>query len=457
MSQKYDVLADDILSSLGGKDNISFFTHCATRLRLSLKDMTVVDEEAIKAITGVVGCHWVGTQLQIIIGLHVTEVYDTICDRAGLKKEAPIDERPDDTAEKSSFRLYRIIEVVGYALEPSLPFMVGAGMVKVVLLLLTYVGLSQDAATYQLLYGAADAVYRLLPIIVGYGVAKKIGSEPAIGVVVGMFLVAPGLMSEGGVTLDIWGISVHLKDYGSTFLPAIFCTVPTCYLYAFLEKRVPAVIKVLVAPLATFLVMIPLSYIVLAPLAAAIADLIATGVMWIYDLTGFIGVAIFCGVLPFLVMTGMHICFSAYWVSQVVSAGGEPFYLISHCIFNIDIGIICAVIAAKTKSTEKRAVALSAGVDAAIKSVSEPALFGILMQDKRTLAALVIGNVAGGAVAGLLKVSGHMWPAGWGMMMLPSFIDTATGEGLINALIAIGVGVIVTAIATSVLYRDEKA
>lgn len=462
MSQKYDVLADNILSALGGKDNISFFTHCTTRLRVSLKDKGMIDEETIKGIEGVIGCRWTGDQLQIIIGPHVPEVYDTICDKAGLEKQDKVDESLDEELidtpkKKNKFNFYFIIEIIAYALQPSLFLMIGAGMVKVILLLLTFVGLSTDNPTYQLLFNAADAVYYFLPIIVGYGVAKKIGSEPAIGMVVGMFLVAPVFIENvnNGVAMNFLGISVYPKAYSSTFLPAILCTVPTCYLYGFLEKRVPAVIKNLVAPLVTFLVMIPLSYVVLAPLASIVGDYLATGVMWLYNLTGFVGVAMFCGILPFLITTGIHFCFSAYWIPEVTSAGGELFYLISNCIFNINVGVACAVIGLKTKIIEQKSVAISAGISSAVAGISEPALFGVVLKNKRALAALIIGNIAGGATAGLLRVAAHMWPASWGMFMLPSFVDPATGQGFVNALIAVVVGVAVTAVATFILYKDD--
>lgn len=461
MDKKYGVLADKIVEALGGKDNISFFTHCTTRLRTSLKDKSLVNTEALKAIEGVIDCRWTGDQAQIIIGPHVGDVYNVICDRNGFQKQEAIDENLDkDLTEKkkNKFNFYFIVEIIAYALQPSLFVMIGAGMIKVILLLLGMVGVSSESSSYQLLYNAADAVYYFLPIIVGYGVAKKIGSEPALGIVVGMFLVAPNFIANvnGGVAMDFLGISVYPKAYTSTFLPAILCTVATCYLYGFLEKRTPAVIKNLVAPLCTFLIMIPLSYVLLAPLASILGDYLAKGVMWVYNLTGFVGVAMFCGILPFLITTGIHFCFSAYWVPLVTDPAGEFFYLISNCIFNVNVGICCAVIGLKTKYVENKSVAVSAGISSAVAGISEPALFGVVLKNKRALIALIIGDVIGGATAGLLKVAAHMWPASWGIFMLPSFIDPATGSGFVGAIIAVLVGVVATAIATFILYKDEE-
>ncbi|MBQ1826907.1 MAG: PTS transporter subunit EIIC [Erysipelotrichaceae bacterium] len=457
---KYDVLAEKIVETLGEKDNITFFTHCTTRLRVSLKDKSLVNVDALKGIEGVIDCRWTADQVQIIVGPHVPEVYDTICDRYGLQKQSAIDENLDKELtekKKNSFNFYFIVEIIAYALQPALSVLIGAGMIKVLLLLLGYAGVPSDNPSYQLLFNAADAVYYFLPIIVGYGVAKKIGSEPALGIVVGMFLVAPNFIANvnGGVPMNFLGLSVYPKAYTSTFLPPILCTVATCYLYGFLEKRVPKVIKNLVAPLCTFLVMIPLSYVVLAPLASILGDYLAKGVMWIYNLTGFVGVAMFCGILPFLITTGIHFCFSAYWVPLVTDPAGEFFYLISNCIFNVNVGICCAVIGLKTKIVENKSTAVSAGISSAIAGISEPALFGVVLKNKRALAALIIGDLVGGAVAGLLKVAAHMWPASWGIFMLPSFIDPATGAGFVGAVIAVIAGIVVTAVATFILYKDE--
>jgi PTS system beta-glucosides-specific IIC component len=460
MAKNYDVLADRIVEQLGGKDNITFITHCTTRIRASLKDKSLVNTDTLKAVEGVLDCRWTADQLQIIIGPHVGDVYNTICDNFGIQRQSAVDENLDPELgekKKNKFNFYFIVEIIAYALQPSLFVMIGAGMIKVILLLLGYLGVPADNPSYQLLFNAADAVYYFLPIIVGYGVAKKIGSEPALGIVVGMFLVAPNFIANvnGGVAQSFLGITVYPKAYTSTFLPPILCTVATCYLYGFIEKKVPKIVKNLVAPLCTFLIMIPLSYVVLAPLASILGDYLAKGVMWIYNLTGFVGVAMFCGILPFLITTGIHFCFSAYWVPLVTDPAGEFFYLISNCIFNVNVGIACAVIGLKTKIVENKSTAISAGISSTVAGISEPALFGVVLKNKRALIALIIGDVAGGAVAGLLKVAAHMWPASWGIFMLPSFIDPATGQGFVGAIIAVLVGIVVTAIATFVLYKDE--
>lgn len=457
--KNYDELANKILGLIGGGENITFLTHCATRLRLEIKDQSLVDLEQIKAIPGVFGAHWSGAQLQIVIGQDVANVYDVICEKTGLKKQAAVNENLDQDlteGKKNKFSFYSIVEIISNAVIPSLVVMIGAGMVKVLLIFLDLFGiLPTGSSTYQLLFNAVDSVYYFLPILVGYGVAKKLGRDPILGIVMGMFLVAPTFLANvgGGVPMDFLGISVYPKAYNGTFLPAILCTAVMCPIYTFFEKRVPKIVRNLIAPLCTFLIMIPLAYLVLAPIASIAGDYLAVGVMWVYNHTGFMGVAIFCALLPFLITTGMHYCFSPYWAAMVTTTG-EPFYLISNCIFNINVGIACIVIGLKTKIVENKALSTSAGISSAVGGISEPALFGVLLKNKGALIAVIIGDLIGGAAAGLLGVAAHMWPPSWGMFMIPSFIDS--GAGLVNCLIAVALGFVVTAVATFVLYKDPK-
>lgn len=458
--KNYDELAEKILGLIGSGENITFLTHCATRLRMEIKDQSLADLEKIKAIPGVFGAQWSGVQLQIVIGQDVSNVYDVICEKTGLKKQAAIDENLDQNlteGKKNKFSFYSIVEIISNALIPSLVVMIGAGMVKVILIFLDLFGiLPMDSSTYQLLFNAADAVYYYLPILVGYGVAKKMGRDPILGIVMGMFLVAPTFLTNvnGGVPMDFLGISIYPKAYNGTFLPAVLSTAIMCPIYTFFEKRIPKIVRNLVAPLCTFLIMIPLAYLVLAPIASIVGDYLAVGVMWVYEHTGFMGVAIFCGILPFLITTGMHYCFAPYWVAMVTTGAGEPFYLISNCIFNINVGIACIVMGFKTKIVENKALCTSAGVSSAVGGISEPALFGVLLKNKGALIAVIIGDLIGGAAAGLLGVAAHMWPPSWGMFMIPSFINS--GAGLINCLIAVVLGFTVTAVATFVLYKDPK-
>ncbi len=453
----YSALADAIIEKVGGKANISYLTHCATRLRLNLKDRALVNVEALQSVSGVLGTQWSGDQFQIIIGSYVSELYKDICDKAGIQAQTSIDENLDPNLKKNKFTFYSVIEIISNAVIPSLTVMIGAGMVKVILIFLDLFGLlTTDSSTYQLLFNAADAVYYFLPILVAYGVAKKMGCDPVMGIAMGMFLVAPTFLANigAGVPMDFLGISVYPKAYNGTFLPAVLSTAIMCPIYQFLEKRIPKIVRNLLAPLCTFLIMIPLAYLVLAPIASIVGDYIAVGVMWVYNHTGFMGVAIFCALLPFLITTGMHYCFAPYWSMLVTSGVGEPFYLISNCIFNINVGITCIVMGFKTKIVENKALFTSAGVSSAVGGISEPALFGALLKNKGALIAVIIGDFIGGAAAGLLGVAAHMWPPSWGVFMIPSFIDS--GAGLINALIAVVLGFAVTAIATFILYKDPK-
>lgn len=462
MEKKYDELAKEILSVLGDKDNISFFSHCATRLRASVKDRGLLKEDEIRKIKGVIDYRWTGDQIQIIIGTHVNDVYDEICDIAGFEKQKPVDECfSDDLQDKSdeskSFNFYYIVELISSALIPSLAVFVGAGMIKVLLIFLNLLNLlPEDGSTYQILFNASDSIYYFMPLFIGYGVAKKMNSELTVGLAMGAILVAPTFIANvnENIPMDFMGISIYLKAYNGTFLPAILSTSVACILYDFLEKRIPIIVRQLIAPLITLLIMIPLTYIVLGPIASIIGDYLAAAVMWIYGMTGFVGIAFFGVILPLLITTGMHYCFSPYWAAMVTTPGGEVFYLISNCIYNINAGVACIIMSLKTKSLENKSLFTSTGISSMIAGVSEPALFGVLLKNRRALYSVMIGNAIGCGVAGILHISAHMWPPSWGVFMIPAFINT--GSDLFYCLIAIALGIISTAIMTFILYRGKE-
>lgn len=272
----------------------------------------------------------------------------------------------------------------------------------------------------------------------------------------GAILVAPTFLANvnNGVNMDFLGIGIYLKAYNGTFLPAILTTVCACLLYSFLDNRVPMVIRRLITPLVTLLIMVPLAYLVLGPIASVLGDYLAAAVMWVYNMTGFIGIAIFGILLPLLITTGMHFCFSPYWAAMITTPAGEVFYLISNCIYNINAGIACIIMSIKTKNVEDKSLFTSTGISSIVAGVSEPALFGVLLKNRRALYAVMIGNAIGCAAAGLLHVAAHMWPPSWGVFMIPAFVDS--GTGLFYCVIAIAMGMLATALMTLILYHGKE-
>ncbi len=205
---KYDTLAEQITDLVGGKDNVTAFTHCVTRLRLTVKNKDLVNTSAIEDIENVVGCNWAGNQLQIIIGQSIGDAYKKICEVTDLGSGAE-----ETVQEKQKFSLASILDYITGSIAPVLPALIGCGMLKVLILVLEMCGvLTSGVGTDQMLTFAADAAFYFLPVLVARGAAKKLNTNETIAMVIGGF--------AGGCIAGIFHVYVR-AFYGSAGIFAI--------------------------------------------------------------------------------------------------------------------------------------------------------------------------------------------------------------------------------------------
>lgn len=466
-NKKYEKLVKEILDLIGGKENLENFTHCVTRLRFNVKDKDRVREKEVEALEGVMGCQWQGGQYQVIIGPAVKEVYQIICQKAdldtGTAKAKAGEGTQKEQAEqeekgKKKFSLISVIDVISGCITPALPVLIGAGMLKVIMLLLSLAGvLTESSPTYITLSFVSDTAFYFLPVYVGAASAKKFGSNLWMGMFFGAVLLHPTFteLCAGGDGGSLFGIPIYAGTYSSSIFPALLTVYAASRLEKLIEKIIPAFLKAMLVPLLTILVMMPVELCLLAPIGGYLGNYLADGVIWIYNTTGFIGVSLFSAIIPLMVMTGMHHSLNPYIFQCFATSGYEPLVLVTTFINNIDQGIACLAVALKSKVKNTRSTALSCGITAVICGVTEPAFYGITLKYRRPLYATMIGNFFGGIVAGLFHVVIYAFAGSWGVFGLPAFI----GEDLRNLLYMVAsilVGAVVTFIATLLLYKDEK-
>lgn len=236
--KKFDELAEHLMDFMGGEDNITFFTHCVTRLRFNIKDKSKVRQEDIAKIQGVIGALWNGEQYQIIIGQEVGDAYALICEKTGLKGDKSVDteEKPMEK-EKAKFSINLIFDAIAGCVSPCIAALIGGGMLKVVLLLLTQVGLlSVESGSYVTLSFVSDAPFYFLPVMVGAFAAKKFGANMGIGMTLGAALISPTFVElvVNGSGGSIFGIPIPVESYGSN----VFAMILTMYVAARVEKFV---------------------------------------------------------------------------------------------------------------------------------------------------------------------------------------------------------------------------
>lgn len=452
--ENYGELSNKIVDLVGGKENISFLTHCVTRLRFNVKDKNKVDIEAVKALPGAMGAQWSGDQLQVIIGQSVGDAYDLICKKTGLgaPKETAAGEQP----EKKRFGVGTILDGLTGCLVPLMPVLITGGLFKLLLLLGTMLNiLDASMPTYQMLSMVGDACFYFLPVLVGVSTAKKFGGNLLLGGLLGALYIHPSFvaMVGAGEAITIFGIPVYLASYGSTVFPAILSVFCMCKLQRFIGKHSPEALRSMVEPFLTILIMLPLSFCVLGPIGSVLGSLLAKGIVAIYDVLGFAALAIFAGLLPLLVTTGMHQGLTPYVLQSLATLGYEPISITASFLNNMNEGVACLAVAVKTKAKGIRSIATAAAITSIFGGVSEPALYGINLKYKKPLYAVMIGNFVSAGYAGLMHVLAY--PGGNISIFGVVRYISEDSMNFINMIIAIIIGAVITFGITFVTFKDD--
>lgn len=463
MASKYDTLASNIVDYVGGKSNIQFFTHCVTRLRFNVKDQSSVKKDLIEKLPGVLGVQWQNGQLQVIIGQSVGDAYKLICEKNGLTQEKSVEEviEEDKPTEKKGVKgvIDAIFNGISGSLTPLIPALIGCGMIKVILILLDLCGVSSDSSTVQLLNFAGDAGFYFLPIMIGAFSAKKFGANPALGMVIGGILLYPSFAAGvgAGVSYNFLGIPVYGVTYSSTIFPIILCCAVMAPIEKFVAKHSPEILRSVLEPLVTIIIMIPLALCLLGPVGSYLGQYLSAFVLWVYNTIGFVGVALFAAIMPFVVMTGMHGAFVPYLMQMLtVSPLYEPIFFPALIISNINQGISALAVAVKTKDKNLKSTGLSTGVTAVVAGVTEPAMYAVNLKLKTPMYGAMVGSAIGGLVAGILKTAIYAFAGASSVIALPLFISADKPNNFLFMVIAVIVGAVATFVATWFLYKDEQ-
>lgn len=456
---KNQQIAREVLDRVGGKDNITKCFHCITRLRLELKDQSLVKKEEIEAINGVIALKIQGDQYQVVIGQNVGAVYNEFCKLANIEKEAAVQENLD---EKKPLTLKSIghgmVQAVVNSVIPALPILIGAGMFKVIAMLLLQFGiLDATNSTYLVLYNVGECGFYFLPIYVAISAAKHFKTNVPIAVMTASFFILPAFMNglADGTINTIFGLPITPATYTSTVLPSILTVWVLSHVHKFFSKVIPNVLKTVLVPTLTLLVMVPVAICALGPLGAILGDYMAVALMWIYNTFGFVGMAIMGALRPLLIFTGMHTALVPFGIQSLTENGYEPFFTITGMGYVFASAASCFAVGLRAKGTELKSSAMTCAATAFIGGVTEPSLYGVLMKLKRPLAAVMIGNAAGSAYFGFTHTYIYQLAGSTGIFGIPALVGP-TGANLINGIIGLVISMVVAFILTWVLGFEEK-
>ena len=325
MSKQYEALAWEIVQKVGGPENISAARHCQTRLRFNLADHTKADKEGIGALDGVAQVVESGGMFQVVIGMHVKDVYEEV------EKLLPAasDNAPAAPAEKMSL-INRIIDFVSSVFQPIIPALSGAGMVKALLALLVMFNLvSDESQTYYILNSFADGTFAFLPMLLAYTTARKMKSNVILAMgVAGIMLHSNwGALVAAGEPVHFFGvIPFYLTTYMSTVIPIILVIIVQSFIERWLDRIIPKSVNLVFVPMFTFLIMGTLAMSVLGPLGNYIGEGLAVVFTWLSTNASWAPAVLIGGLLPVMVMFGLHHGIAPLGSMQMASLGYDSIF-----------------------------------------------------------------------------------------------------------------------------------
>ena len=440
-------VAQRVLKDVGGAGNIVAAAHCATRLRLVLKNQDKVDQAAIDNDEDLKGSFLNAGQFQIIVGPgDVNEVHKHLI--AAGAPEASKDELKE-IASKQGNIVSRFIKTIADIFVPLIPVLVGGGMLMALNSLLTSKGIFGPQAVIELFPEWADfadivnllsaAPFAFLPVLVGFSATKVFGGNPYLGMTMGAAMVSPALMNgynvaaslagaEGTDPMKYWnlfGLQVQQAGYQGTVLPIMLVAFILSHIEKFFHKVLKGTIDFIFTPTLTILITGFLTFLLVGPPMFQLGTWLGEGINWLYTVAGPLGGLIFGTFYAFIVMTGMHQAFPP--IEMSLWATGGSFIFVVASMSNVAQGAAAAGVALTTKNKKIKGIA-SASAPSAFLGITEPAMFGVNLALRWPFYIAIVSAGIGSMVTSILGIkAGKLGAAGY--LGFPS-IEATVGAGI---------------------------
>ena len=440
-------VAQRVLKDVGGAGNIVAAAHCATRLRLVLKNQDKVDQAAIDNDEDLKGSFLNAGQFQIIVGPgDVNEVHKHLI--AAGAPEASKDDLKSIAAKQGNI-VSRFIKTIADIFVPLIPVLVGGGMLMALNSLLTSKGIFGPQAVIELFPEWADfadivnllsaAPFAFLPVLVGFSATKVFGGNPYLGLTMGAAMVSPALMNgynvaaslagaEGTDPMKYWnlfGLQVQQAGYQGTVLPIMLVAFILANIEKFFHKVLKGTIDFIFTPTLTILITGFLTFLLVGPPMFAAGTWLGESINWLYTVAGPLGGLIFGTFYAFIVMTGMHQAFPP--IEMSLWATGGSFIFVVASMSNVAQGAAAAGVALTTKNKKIKGIA-SAAAPSAFLGITEPAMFGVNLALRWPFYIAIVSAGIGSMVTSILGIkAGKLGAAGY--LGFPS-IEATVGAGI---------------------------
>lgn len=476
----YEKISDEILPAIGGKDNAIEAFHCATRLRIAIKDTSKIDKDALSQIELVKGVNLNKNQLQIIFGAGlVDKVTDVFIQHTGIAyysvdSDSSTTVKVDSKAEDKKGFFQKFIDDLTGVFTEILPGILAGGILIGLNNLLTqkifgaqslvqmFPGISGISTIVNL---GSSGIFAMLPLIVVYSATKRYGGRPVLGLAIGAVMMSASLpaMSDvqtgaaKAVIANIFGWKLSLTNFGGQIIVALIMGWVIAKLDKYFQKKLPGVIQFVLSPMLTILISSFILFMIVGPIGVTLSTWITNGLVWMSQSLGIFGYIIFGGIQQLIVITGLHNMFGAI-ETQLISTTKYDFLnpLFSGALMGQGGGVL-AYFFLNRKNAKAREISISAFFSI-LFGISEPALFGINIKHKYPL----IGGCIGGAAAGAYIYLTKLTAVAFGTTGLPGIaIAAPQNNGYLNYiltnLVGIAVGFLASLLVSKFSTSKDKA
>ena len=455
MKKDYTKLADDIVSYVGGQENVISLYHCITRLRFKLKDTSIakVNKDKIEKLTGVLSVVEANGQFQVVIGSDVSDVFQTILANYHIKNALDNTEDDDVESNKTGNIVIRFFNTLSAIFNPIIIALAGAGMLKALLVVFTtYHLLSNQDSTYKILAAAGNSVFYFLPLFLAISAARIFKANMFISLAIVASLLEPNFVSmvvKNGTTVDFFGIPTVLMGYSGTVIPAIIAIYVYAHLEKLLKKFIPKSMEIFALSLVALIIMVPLTVLVIGPIGVMLGDGLGNAMNFISGESGLLAGLLIGGGWTFLVMMGIHWGVVPIMVNNLALHGYDTLRPMIAAATFASAGVALGVFL-KSRNKETKGLALSSLLPTLLGGITEPIVYGLSVKYKKPLIAQVIVGGLVGAFMGALQVKAivYVFPA---LTTLPAFF----GPTFIYYGIGITVAFFGTALLTYLLGLGE--
>ncbi|MFD1397761.1 PTS transporter subunit EIIC [Lacticaseibacillus suilingensis] len=469
---QYTDLSKFIVAHIGGPSNVVSLVHCFTRLRFVLKDESIAETEMLKDHDGIIDVMQAGGQYQIVIGMHVEAVFDEVDSLyhfPGASDDSDTEEQPVEATQEKKSLWEKAVELLSGIFVPLLGILCASGMIKGLLAILSTAGILHTTdGTYIILYAIGDALFYFFPFFLAISASKKFHVDQMTAVAIAGSILYPTLISalsgkplatifSGTVLasktyLTFLHIPVLLNNYSSTVIPIIIAVWFASIIQRWAKKISPKSVANFLVPMLTLLITVPMTLLVVGPVATWLSNIIAWVVQSLYHLSPILVGAFIGGFWQILVIFGIHNALIPIVINNLATQGYDIIFAANIAGPFTQLATLLAL-ALVLKNQNKRETTIAA-IFPAIFGITEPAIYGVTLPMKTPFIISCISSAFGGVLAMLMGVKFYQM-GGQGIFAFPCFLSPKATDfsGMISAIIVVLISMALAFTMTVITYR----